>query len=91
MELDQLILSLVHRCCTECVKNAGIKEVFVLCQLGELHKYRVPTLLKDMEASQLVVHHHPFPDGDVPTIETLLPVLRKIAENLKHDTKTLVQ
>ncbi|KAI0217521.1 Cyclin-dependent kinase inhibitor 3 [Lamellibrachia satsuma] len=74
----------------DCVKTAGIKDVFVLCGHGELQKYRVPTLLKDMEASRLIIHHHPFPDGEVPTIETFLPVLQKLSENVKDGTKTLV-
>ena len=84
-------LSLFHRCHADCVKTAGIKDVFVLCEHGELRKYRVPTLLKDMEASRLIIHHHPFPDGEVPTIETFLPVLHKLSENIKDGTKTLVQ
>ena len=73
------------------MKKAGIKDVFVLCERGELNKYRVPTLLHDMETSGLTVHHHPFPDGEVPSFETLLPVLQKISLNLTHGTKTLVQ
>ena len=80
------------RCCpADDVRKAGIKDVFVLCERGELNKYRVPTLLHDMETSGLNVHHYPFRDGEVPSVEALLPVLQKISSNLTHGTKTLVQ
>lgn len=73
------------------LKNQGVQDLFVLCTRGELHIYRVPTLLEVYEQQGLTVHHTPFPDGDVPDLEQCCQILMELQRCLESNRRTVIQ
>ena len=76
---------------TEAIKREQVDDVFVLCTRGELHKYRVPSLIQHLKDSDLTVHQFPFPDGSSPSFEDAIKMLDALKANLKQSRKCLVQ
>ncbi|XP_077588105.1 cyclin-dependent kinase inhibitor 3 [Stigmatopora nigra] len=72
------------------VRQQGVQDVFVLCTLGELSKYRVPSLLEVYGQKGLSVHHMPFPDGEAPHPELCARILARLRRSLEADRRTLV-
>ncbi len=54
-------------------------------------KYRVPEYVQTLSDEQFVVHHHPFPDGQVPQMAMLLKMLDQLRVNSMQGRKSLVQ
>lgn len=78
-------------CISDYLASLGVCEVFVLCTKGELSKYRVSKLFSIMKNTGLKVHHFPFPDGQTPSIGTMLKLLEDLRTCLKEGHKTLIQ
>lgn len=78
-------------CWTEELLNQGVQEVFVFCTRGELHKYRVPSLLDAYEQRGLTVHHMPFPDGAAPELEQCCRILEELQLSLENSRTTVIQ
>ncbi|XP_078672254.1 cyclin-dependent kinase inhibitor 3-like isoform X2 [Branchiostoma floridae x Branchiostoma belcheri] len=74
----------------EDLKAQSIRDIFVLCTRGELHKYRVPRLLERYEEADFTVHHHPFPDGTVPAMAACVKLLDELKLCLSQGKKTLI-
>ncbi|XP_050405152.1 cyclin-dependent kinase inhibitor 3 [Patella vulgata] len=74
----------------KCMKEEGIKEVFCLCTKGELHKYRVTSLLQDYSTFDVNVHHYPFPDGQTASLPNLIKMLEELKINILNGKKSLV-
>uniref|UniRef100_A0A3Q2CI25 Cyclin-dependent kinase inhibitor 3 n=1 Tax=Cyprinodon variegatus TaxID=28743 RepID=A0A3Q2CI25_CYPVA len=72
------------------LKNQGVQDLFVLCTRGELHIYRVPTLLEVYEQQGFTVHHTPFPDGDVPDLEQCCQILMELQRCLESNRRTVI-
>lgn len=72
------------------IRSAGVKDIIVLCTKGELKKYRVKNLFSEYEASELVVHHCPFNDGEPMAMSDLVPLLEKLTDLLTKGHKTLI-
>ncbi|XP_013396306.1 cyclin-dependent kinase inhibitor 3 isoform X2 [Lingula anatina] len=72
------------------LKGMEITEVFVLCTKGELNKYRVPYLLHEYTGADFNVHHHPFPDGQAPSVAGMVKMLEELKVNLMQGRKTLL-
>ncbi|KAF7654490.1 hypothetical protein LDENG_00069060 [Lucifuga dentata] len=70
--------------------NQGVQDVFVFCTRGELHKYRVPSLLEVYQQRGFTVHHVPFPDGDVPGLEQCCRILEELQVNLENNRRTVI-
>lgn len=75
----------------ECLKSAGVDEIFSLCTKGELNMYRVPWLLHELSGADIVVHHYPFPDGQTPNMGSLLKMIDEIKVSVHNGRKPLVQ
>ncbi|XP_077477677.1 cyclin-dependent kinase inhibitor 3 isoform X2 [Stigmatopora argus] len=58
--------------------------------IGELSKYRVPSLLEVYRQKGLSVHHMPFPDGEAPRPELCARILARLRRSLEADRRTLV-
>ncbi|XP_029586807.1 cyclin-dependent kinase inhibitor 3 isoform X2 [Salmo trutta] len=72
------------------LQNQGVQDVFVFCTRGELHKYRVPSLLETYRQQGLVVHHLPFPDGGTPELQQCCQILEGLQANLHNNRKTVI-
>ncbi|OWF43833.1 cyclin-dependent kinase inhibitor 3-like [Mizuhopecten yessoensis] len=72
------------------IKREEVTDVFCLCSKGELNKYRVPWLLHEMSATEITVHHHAFPDGQVPSFPLLTKIVDEIHSNLMNNKTTLI-
>ena len=68
-----------------------VQDVFCLCSKGELTKYRTPWLLQELTGADINVHHHPFPDGETPTMAILAKLLDELKVMLLNNRKTLIQ
>lgn len=68
-----------------------MQEVFVFCTRGELHKYRVPSLLDAYQERGLAVHHMPFPDGAAPELEQCCQILEELQLCLENSRRTVIQ
>ena len=73
------------------LKSEGVEEVFVLCTRGEFNKYRVPSLLDDLKEAGMGVHTYPFPDGQTPSITSLMKMIETLRINLMQGHKSLIQ
>lgn len=80
-----------HLFCPGELQNQGVQDVFVFCTRGELHKYRVPSLLETYRQQGLVVHHLPFPDGGTPELQQCCQILEGLQANLNNNRKTVIQ
>lgn len=78
-------------CIVECLQAEGVMEVFSLCTRGELNKYRVPNLLTEMSAADILVHHYPFLDGQTPNMGNLLKMIDEIKVAVYGNRKPLIQ
>ena len=78
-------------CVSECLLSEDVKEVFCLCSKGELNKYRVPRLLQELSAANITVHHTPFPDGLIPSINELVKITDDLHILLMNRKKTVIQ
>ena len=87
----QTLIYLLNFPLTEAIKREQVVDVFVLCTRGELHKYRVPSLIQHLKDGDLTVHQFPFPDGSSPSFEDAIKMLDALKENLKQSRKCLVQ
>lgn len=76
---------------TEELHNQGVQDVFVFCTRGELHKYRVPSLLEVYQQRGFAVHHMPFQDGDAPELEQCCRILKELQVNLENNRRTVIQ
>lgn len=65
--------------------------MFCLCSKGELNKYRVPWLLHELTAADITIHHHAFPDGQVPSLSLLMKIVDELHTNLMNDKTSIVQ
>uniref|UniRef100_T1JGM7 protein-tyrosine-phosphatase n=1 Tax=Strigamia maritima TaxID=126957 RepID=T1JGM7_STRMM len=74
----------------ETMTNAGIQSVYVLLTTGELRKYRASQLLDEYNSSGINVHHYPFPDGTVPTVDIVVNFIYDLKEDLGNQRKTLI-
>ncbi|KAM3871051.1 cyclin-dependent kinase inhibitor 3 [Diretmus argenteus] len=72
------------------LQNQGVQEVFVFCTRGELHKYRVPSLLDAYLQQGFSVHHMPFPDGGTPELEQCCQILEELQFNLENNKRTVI-
>ncbi|XP_075471246.1 cyclin-dependent kinase inhibitor 3 isoform X2 [Ascaphus truei] len=72
------------------IKTQGVQDIFVLCTLGELSLYRVPTLLQEYRKQDFIVHHYPFPDGDVPQFDNCTAILEELKACVENNRKTLI-
>lgn len=72
------------------MKMDGIQEAFVLCTRGELKKYRVPDLLDCYAEADINVHHIPFPDGSVPSMDQCIKLLDELQVCLMEKRKTII-
>ncbi|XP_053567037.1 cyclin-dependent kinase inhibitor 3 [Bombina bombina] len=72
------------------MKNQGIQDIFVFCTMGELSLYRVPTLLQEYQKQDFTVHHHPFPDGDVPQPSNFRLILQDLKACMDSNKKVLI-
>ncbi|KAM8921259.1 cyclin-dependent kinase inhibitor 3 [Pelodytes ibericus] len=72
------------------MKNQGIQDIFVLCTSGELSLYRVPNLLQEYQNQDFVIHHHPFPDGGVPSPDDCCEILEDLKACLDNNRKTII-
>ncbi|XP_041351426.1 cyclin-dependent kinase inhibitor 3-like isoform X2 [Gigantopelta aegis] len=72
------------------LQDCGIKDVFTLCTRGEMNKYRVPNLLNEFSAYDITVHHYPFPDGQVPPIDSLVKMVEELRINVMNGKKSVV-
>lgn len=72
------------------LREARIREVFVLCTPGELVKYRTPSLLASYEDAGISVHHWPIPDGMVPAVDDLLHLLQDMQLIFNTGSKVLI-
>ncbi|XP_029899911.1 cyclin-dependent kinase inhibitor 3 [Myripristis murdjan] len=70
--------------------NQGVQDVFVFCTRGELHKYRVPSLLEVYQQRGFTVHHMPFPDGGAPELGHCCQILEELRCNLENDRRTVI-
>ncbi|XP_062325150.1 cyclin-dependent kinase inhibitor 3 isoform X2 [Osmerus eperlanus] len=68
----------------------GVEDVFVFCTRGELHKYRVPSLLDTYRQKGLRVHHMPFPDGGTPELDQCCQILEQLQSNLQNNQRTVI-
>ncbi|XP_071380602.1 cyclin-dependent kinase inhibitor 3 [Centroberyx affinis] len=75
---------------TEELQNQGVQDVFVFCTRGELHKYRVPSLLEAYQQRGFTVHHMPFPDGGAPELEQCCHILEELQLNLQNSRRTVI-
>ncbi|XP_068608450.1 cyclin-dependent kinase inhibitor 3 [Brachionichthys hirsutus] len=71
-------------------RNQGVQDVFVFCTRGELHKYRVPSLLDAYQRRGFTVHHMPFPDGGAPELEQCCQILEELQVSLKNNRRTVI-
>ena len=76
---------------SEHLKFEDVKEVFTLCTKGELKKYRVPTLITKLTSNGIHVHHYPFPDGQTPSIATMMKMIDEVRVNLMQGKRSLIQ
>lgn len=72
------------------LKDQGVEEVFVFCTRGELHKYRVPSLLDTYRQQGIGVHHLPFPDGGAPELDQCCQILEELQFNLQNNRRTVI-
>ncbi|XP_056152266.1 cyclin-dependent kinase inhibitor 3 isoform X2 [Lampris incognitus] len=72
------------------LKNQGVQDVFVFCTRGELHKYRVPSLLGTYQQWGFKVHHMPFPDGETPQLDQCCQILQELQTNLENNKRTVI-
>ncbi|XP_068110822.1 cyclin-dependent kinase inhibitor 3 [Hyperolius riggenbachi] len=72
------------------IRELGIQDVFVFCTLAELKMYRVPTLLQEYSKQDVVVHHYPFLDGNVPQMDECLRVLEDLKTCMDNSRRTLI-
>ncbi|KAM4625603.1 cyclin-dependent kinase inhibitor 3 isoform 2-T2 [Polymixia lowei] len=72
------------------LQNQGVQDVFVFCTGGELHKYRVPSLLEAYRQRGFKVHHMPFPDGGAPELEHCCQILEALQVNLADNRRTVI-
>ncbi|XP_065803847.1 cyclin-dependent kinase inhibitor 3 [Labrus bergylta] len=72
------------------LQNQGVHEVFVFCTRGELHKYRVPSLLEVYGQRGFTVHHWPFADGDAPELEQCCHILEELQVSLQSNRRTVI-
>ncbi|KAG9481460.1 hypothetical protein GDO78_010602 [Eleutherodactylus coqui] len=72
------------------IKRLEIQDVFIFCTMSELSYYRVPTLIQEYYKHDFVVHHYPFLDGDVPTIDTCQKILEDLQICMDNSRKTLI-
>jgi len=74
----------------EALRSLGITDVITLCSLGELRKYRVPSLLQAYEGYGVTPHHFPFLDGGIPTVEDCQLMFKVIIQVIENRGKILV-
>ncbi|KAM7376260.1 hypothetical protein PAMP_006003 [Pampus punctatissimus] len=86
---QQLFVSVVISL-TEELQSQGVQDVFVFCTRGELAKYRVPSLLDVYQQQGFIVHHMPFPDGDVPELEQCCQILKELQVSLENHRRTVI-
>ncbi|KAG7272738.1 hypothetical protein CRUP_031062 [Coryphaenoides rupestris] len=67
------------------LQNQGVQDMFVFCTRGEMHKYRVPSLLDAYQRQGFRVHHLPFPDGGAPELEQCGQILDALQRSLQAD------
>ncbi|CAL8274336.1 unnamed protein product [Merluccius merluccius] len=72
------------------LQNQGVQDVFVFCTRGELHKYRVPSLLDAYQRQGFRVHHQPFPDGGAPEHEQCGQILQELQLSLEDHRRTVI-
>lgn len=72
------------------LKTESVQEAFVLCTRGELKKYRVPDLLECYAEAAITVHHIPFPDGSVPSMDRCVKLLDELQVCLMEGRKTII-
>ncbi|XP_056401974.1 cyclin-dependent kinase inhibitor 3 [Hyla sarda] len=72
------------------MKRLEVQDVFVFCTLSELSFYRVPTLIQEYHKQEFVVHHYPFPDGDVPELDTCRKILEELRTCMDNSRKTSI-
>ncbi|KAJ3613461.1 hypothetical protein NHX12_019710 [Muraenolepis orangiensis] len=72
------------------LQNQGVQDVFVFCTRGELHKYRVPSLLDAYRRQGFRVHHLPFPDGGAPELEQCGQILEELRLSLEDNRRTVI-
>ncbi|BFZ07163.1 hypothetical protein BsWGS_10202 [Bradybaena similaris] len=80
--------SLLHD--IQCLKRAGVEDVFCLCTRGEFHLYRCPDLLQKYSEHGITVHHYPVNDGQVPPVEDLMKTIEDLRISLLTGKKTIV-
>ncbi|KAM5130017.1 cyclin-dependent kinase inhibitor 3 isoform 2-T2 [Mantella aurantiaca] len=74
----------------ETVRGMGVQDVFAFCTVAELRKYRVPTLFQEYSKRDLVVHHYPFLDGDIPQPDACRAILDDLRACLDNNRRTLI-
>ncbi|XP_040267511.1 cyclin-dependent kinase inhibitor 3 isoform X2 [Bufo bufo] len=72
------------------IKKLDIQDVFIFCTTSELSYYRVPTLIQEYSKQDIVVHHYPFLDGDVPELDTCYKILENLKTSMDNSRKTLI-
>lgn len=72
------------------IKRLEIQDVFLFCTVPELSYYRVPTLIQEYHKQELVVHHYPFLDGDVPELGTCQKIVQDLQSCMENSRKTFI-
>ncbi|CAG5126847.1 unnamed protein product [Candidula unifasciata] len=80
--------SLLHD--LQCLKQAGVEDVFCLCTRGEFHLYRCQDLLEKYSEHEITVHHYPVNDGQVPPMEDLMKIIEDLRVCLMMGKRTVV-
>ena len=75
----------------EALKDNEITDILTLCSLGELRKFRVPSLLEIYEGYGFTPHNIPITDGGIPTMEQCQQMFNLIKDVLESRGKLLIQ